>query len=64
MTIEYRDAKLLWPGLYKAVHEILGDAHVIIPLGDELVAGAVNATSFEAKAPSAWECISMKPGTT
>ena len=53
MTIDYRDAKLLWPGLYKAVHEILGDAHVIIPLGDELVAGTVNATSFEAKAMGA-----------
>ncbi|MDA1035269.1 MAG: hypothetical protein O3B65_00125 [Chloroflexi bacterium] len=53
MTIDYRDAKLLWPGLYKAVHEILGDAHVVVPLGDELVAGKVNASSFEAKAMGA-----------
>lgn len=53
MTIDYRDAKLLWPGLYKAVHEVLGDAHVIIPVGDELVAGKLNATSFEAKAMGA-----------
>lgn len=53
MTIDYRDAKLLWPALYKAVHEILGDAHVIIPIGDELVAGKVNASTFEGKAMGA-----------
>ena len=51
--MDYRDAKLLWPAIYKAVHEILGDAHVILPLGDELIAGKVNATTFEAKAMGA-----------
>lgn len=49
MTIDYRDAKLFWPGLYKNVHEILGDAHVILPFGDQLVAGKVTSNKFEAK---------------
>src|SRR3990167_7616649 len=50
MPVDYRDAPYFWPSIYAKVHEILGDAHVMLAFGDTKRWGRVHAANGEAVA--------------